>query len=49
MTFIIILIDNILLNEFVLQIDDAIEEYIVPFFFIENLILISSVDAGYEF
>ena len=49
MTLIIILIDNILLNEFVLQIDDAIEEYIVTFFFSENLILISSVDAGYEF
>jgi hypothetical protein len=49
MTLIIILIDNILLNEFVLQIDDAIEEYIVTFFFSENLILISSVDAGYAF
>jgi hypothetical protein len=49
MTLIIILIDNNLLNEFVLQIDDAIEEYIVTFFFSENLILISSVDAGYEF
>ena len=49
MTLIIILIYNILLNEFVLQIDDAIEEYIVTFFFSENLILISSVDAGYAF
>jgi hypothetical protein len=49
MTLIIILIDNILLNEFVLQIDDAIEDIIVTFFFSENLILISSVDAGYEF
>ena len=48
MTLIIILIDNILLNEFVLQIDDAIEDIIVTFFFSENLILISSVDAGYE-
>ena len=49
MTLIIILIDNILLNEFVLQIDDAIEDIIVTFFFSENLILIYSVDAGYEF
>jgi hypothetical protein len=50
MTLIItILIDHIFLNEFVLQIDDAIEEFIVTFLFSENLILISSVDAGYEF
>ena len=48
MTLIIISIDNILLNEFVLQINDAIEDIIVTFFFSENLILISSVDAGYE-
>ena len=50
MTLIItILIDNIFLDAFVLQKDDAIEESIVTFFFSENLILISSVDAGYEF
>jgi hypothetical protein len=49
MTLIItILIDNIFLNEFVLQIDNAIEEFIVTFFLSENLILISSDDAGYE-
>ena len=50
MTLIItILIDNIFLDAFVLQKDDAIEESILRFFFCENLILISSVDAGYEF
>ena len=49
MTLIItILIDNIFLDAFVLQKDDAIEESIVTFFFSENLILISSVDAGYQ-
>lgn len=50
MTLIItILIDNIFLDASVLQKDDAIEESIVTFFFSENLILISSVDAGYAF
>jgi hypothetical protein len=47
MTLIItILIDNIFLDAFVLQKDDAIVKSIVTFFFSENLILISSVDAG---